>query len=156
MPRFLVKSPETPSTQKPAAARQSLRILMVASEAQPYSKTGGLADVAAALPKALARLGHDVTLVTPRYRGVTDGPIVDRLSIEMAGHRFQAVLMEGGTPAAAADARQPRTLLLDCPELYDRDGIYYDARGDFADNPVRYAFLSAAAVDWATRQPAFD
>jgi len=129
---------------------------MVASEAHPYSKTGGLADVAAALPKALARLGHDVTLVTPRYRGVTDGPVVDRLAIEVAGHRFDASLMEPRAAATAVDARLPRILLLDCPELYDRDGIYYDARGDFADNPVRYAFLPAAAVDWATRQPAFD
>ena len=49
---------------------------MIASEAQPFSKTGGLADVATALPKALGRLGHDVTLITPRYRGVTDGPVV--------------------------------------------------------------------------------
>ena len=43
-------------------------------------------------------------------------------------------------------------LLLDCPELYDRSGIYYDARGDYADNAVRYAFLSAAAIDWASQQ----
>ena len=46
---------------------------MVASEAQPFSKTGGLADVATALPKALGRLGHDVTVVTPRYRGIAPG-----------------------------------------------------------------------------------
>ena len=50
---------------------------MIASEAQPFSKTGGLADVATALPKALGRLGHDVTLITPRYRGIADGPVVD-------------------------------------------------------------------------------
>ena len=48
---------------RPLASR-SLRILMIASEAQPFSKTGGLADVATALSKALGRLGHDVTLVT--------------------------------------------------------------------------------------------
>ncbi len=48
-------------------------------------------------------------------------------------------------------------MLLDCPELYDRDGIYYNAQGDFADNAVRYAFLSAAAIDWASQQsPPFD
>ena len=48
---------------------------MIASEAQPFSKTGGLADVATALPKALGRLGHEVTLMTPRYRGVASGAI---------------------------------------------------------------------------------
>ena len=124
---------------------------MIASEAQPFSKTGGLADVATALPKALGKLGHDVTVVTPRYRGVTDGPIVDRLSLEVAGHRFTANLIEARLDGAA------RVLLLDCPELYDRAGIYYDARGDYADNAVRYAFLSAAAIDWlAGKDDPFD
>ena len=144
--------------------KAGLRILMIASEAQPYSKTGGLADVAAALPKALARLGHDVTLITPRYRGVTDGPVVAALSIEVAAHRFNARLMEAPDTArpagpSARKRREPRSvraLLLDCPELYDRDGIYYSSRGDFPDNPVRYAFLSAAAIDWALTQPPFD
>ena len=137
---------------------------MIASEAQPFSKTGGLADVAAALPKALARLGHDVTLITPRYRGVTDGPVVATVSLEVAAHRFSARLLEAPDTAWRDEAssrrrREPRscrTLLLDCPELYDRDGIYYSSRGDFPDNPVRYAFLSAAAIDWATTQLPFD
>ncbi len=53
-------------------------------------------------------------------------------------------------PAAdAAGHKRPRILLLDCPELYDREGIYYDARGDFSDNPIRYALLSAAGIEWA-------
>jgi starch synthase len=122
---------------------------MIASEAHPFSKTGGLADVAGALPKALGRLGHDVTLVTPRYRGVTDGPVIGTVTIEVAAHRFNARLME------VTLSRNSRALLLDCPELYDRDGIYYSARGDFDDNPVRYAVLSAAAIDWAKTQRPF-
>ena len=119
---------------------------MVASEAQPFSKTGGLADVASALPKALGQLGHDVTLVTPRYRGIADGPVVGRVAVEVAAHRFSASLIEARIGPGA------RVLLLDCPELYDRSGIYYDARGDYADNAVRYAFLSAAAIEWAAQQ----
>ncbi len=129
---------------------------MMASEAQPFSKTGGLADVATALPKALGRLGHDVTVITPRYRGVTDGPVAGKVSLEMAAHRFNARLMEARRLREDASASQAtsrvRVLLLDCPELYDRDGIYYNAQGDFADNAVRYAFLSAAAIDWAAQQ----
>ena len=123
---------------------------MIASEAQPFSKTGGLADVAGALPKALGRLGHDVTVVTPRYRGVTDGPVVASVAVEVAAYRFHARLMQVDTGPNC------RVLLLDCPELYDRDGVYYDRIGDFPDNPVRYAFLSAAATDWASAQPPFD
>ena len=124
---------------------------MIASEAQPFSKTGGLADVATALPKALGRLGHDVTLVTPRYRGITAGSLVDRVSLEVAGHRLSANVYEEALGPGA------RVLLLDCPELYDRSGIYYDEHGDYPDNAVRYAFLSAAAIDWAIeKDDAFD
>lgn len=151
---------------------------MIASEAQPFSKTGGLADVASALPKALGRLGHDVTLITPRYRGVTDGPVAARVSVEVAAHRFNARLMavtadpagqgrlredastcalRASADTSASHAGSVRVLLLDCPELYDREGIYYNARGDFRDNAVRYAVLSAAAIDWAAQQtPPFD
>src|SRR5688572_18637412 len=89
-------APAPKAKRKPAVPRtdRTLRILMIASEAQPFSKTGGLADVASALPKALAQLGHDVTLITPRYRGVTDGPVVATVSSEMAAHRFTARLMQ--------------------------------------------------------------
>ena len=121
---------------------------MIASEAQPFSKTGGLADVATALPKALGRLGHDVTVVTPRYRGAPDGPVVGAGTIEVAGYPFRARLLEHVIGPGA------RVLLLDCPELYDREGIYYEAGGDYADNPVRFAFLSAAAIDFAAQQAA--
>jgi len=137
-----------------------LRILMIASEARPFSKTGGLADVATALPKALGKLGHDVTLVTPRYRGAPGGPVVGRVSVEVAAHRFTAGLIEAAIgdaePAAPKPEGRRRVLLIDCPELYDRAGIYYDAAGDYADNAVRYAVLSAAAIEWASTQKPFD
>ena len=81
-------SPGKPARPKPEARKphdpreaEGLRILMIASEAQPFSKTGGLADVAAALPKALGRLGHDVTVMTPRYRGVPPGVIAGTVAI---------------------------------------------------------------------------
>ena len=119
---------------------------MIASEAQPFSKTGGLADVATALPKALGRLGHQVTLITPRYRGAPDGPVAGTVSAEVAGHRFHAQLLEQPLGPGA------RALLLDCAELYDRDGIYYEAGRDYPDNAIRYAFLSAAAIDFAAQQ----
>ena len=69
-------APKAPAARKapahkpvPAPAEKPLRILMVTSEAHPFAKTGGLAEVAAALPAALGHLGHTVTLVLPRYRG---------------------------------------------------------------------------------------
>src|SRR5689334_9319384 len=64
-------APKAPAGKRSAeSSSRPLSILMVASEAHPYAKTGGLAEVAAALPDALGRLGHRVTLVLPRYRGV--------------------------------------------------------------------------------------
>ncbi len=57
----------------PPGTADALRIVMVASEAQPFSKTGGLADVTTSLSRALGRLGQDVTVFTPRYRGVEGG-----------------------------------------------------------------------------------
>ena len=65
-----------------------LHILMVTPEAHPFAKTGGLAEVSGALPLALARLGHRVTLVVPRYRGTcTDGATVSRRSFRSAATR---------------------------------------------------------------------
>src|SRR5262249_25011704 len=61
------------SVESRPGAERSYRVLMIASEAVPFSKTGGLGDVAGALPRALASRGHEVTLVLPRYRGIDVG-----------------------------------------------------------------------------------
>ena len=77
---------------------------MVVSEALPYSKTGGLGDVGGALPAALARLGHEVTVVTPRYRGVEGGEDGRRL-------RSRRLARRAGLPAPRAPARGRRPVL---------------------------------------------
>jgi starch synthase len=127
-------------------AVKALRILMVASEAHPFSKTGGLADVATALSQALGGLGHQVTLITPRYRNVTAGVKGDHARAFIANRWFDGDFYEEPLGDNA------RALLLDCPALYDRDGIYAEENTDYADNALRFAFLSAAAVSWARSQ----
>ena len=127
-------------------AVKSLRILMVASEAHPFSKTGGLADVATALSQALGGLGHDVTLITPRYRGVTAGEKRDRIRAFVANRWFDADLYE------APLGKNARALLVDCQALYDREGIYAERNTDYIDNPLRFALLSIAAIEWASAQ----
>ena len=120
----------------------SVSILMVGSEALPFSKTGGLADVLGALPLALGKLGHRVTVVTPKYRGVQV-------------HGSSRVIQVGGIGGAVAETRvveQPlaenvRAVLVDRPELYDRDSLY-GAGGDYPDNPRRFAFLCKAALEY--------
>jgi starch synthase len=122
-------------------------VLMVASEALPFAKTGGLADVLGALPPALARLGWDVTIVIPRYRGIDAGEVVDRFSLTVGG--FTADVALGCVPIA----ERARAILVDVPELYDRSGLYYEDNVDFWDNPRRFAVLARAALEYAGRVP---
>src|SRR5688572_2229274 len=119
-----------------------MRVLMVASEAVPFAKTGGLADVVGALPRALVGLGHDVDLVLPRYRGITAGERVTRLRVALGGQIADAEVY-------AANAGGVRTLFIDHPGYYDRDFLYGAAGQDYADNPERFAFLARAALEWA-------
>ncbi|MDP1569006.1 MAG: glycogen synthase GlgA [Vicinamibacterales bacterium] len=121
---------------------------MIASEAEPFSKSGGLADVASALPRALGRLGHEVTLVTPRYGGVEAGRFTESVSAVVGGYQFDAGLYtEPLGPGASA-------LLVDVPSLYHRAGLYNAHNVDYADNGLRFAFLTIAALEWAAKQPA--
>jgi len=120
-----------------------LSILFVASEAHPFAKTGGLAEVSAALTDALARLGHKVTLVLPRYRG-----------IDVAGaERFETRLRFGSRvqPVVYYERRLSEGLhvaLIDAPELFDRAALYGTAEGDYPDNAWRFGVFARAAVEY--------
>jgi starch synthase len=121
---------------------------MVASEAHPYAKTGGLAEVAAALPDALGRLGHRVTLVLPRYRG-----------IDIAGAQSQATTIQLGTRVQPVAFRTMETqggvtpVFVDVPELYHREGGLYNVDGvDYPDNDWRFAVFCRAALEYARLQ----
>jgi starch synthase len=121
-----------------------MRVLHVASEVAPYSKTGGLADVLGALPRALARLGCDVTVVTPRYRSIDPerhalARRAEALRVTVGTTSFEVALLEA--------AGEPRVWLVDHPASYDRDGIYGPPTGgEFDDNAWRFALLGAAAL----------
>jgi len=123
-----------------------MQVLMVASEAVPFSKTGGLADVVTSLSKTLGRLGQSVTLVTPRYRGASGGEPRGRVRAFVGGNWYDATLL------AQPFAENITALLVDCPPLYDRAGLYFENNFDYPDNPVRFAFLSIAALEWASTQ----
>jgi len=97
-----------------------VKIVFVASEGVPYSKTGGLADVVGALPKALAALGFELQVILPRYRMTKPGPVVpDAGSLTLPlGSSFKfASIQDGGR------AHNVQTWLVDCPEYFDRDGL---------------------------------
>ena len=76
-----------PVTKTPPPRRSAL---LIGSEARPFSKTGGLADVLGALPPALQRLGWDATVALPRYRGVSAGTLVDTFPVTSGGYTRDA------------------------------------------------------------------
>ena len=125
-----------------------LHILNLASEASPWAKTGGLADVAGALPAALEALGHRVTSVMPRYRGV-DPPIGSHTST-----RLRLGLVEHEVTFHVADlSPDRRVVFVDVPALYDRPGIYGEGGKDYPDNADRFAVFAAAALEFGLLEP---
>jgi len=121
-----------------------MRVLMVASEVTPYSKTGGLADVTGALPRALARLGHEVDVVVPAYRGTpVDGPPTGSLRVPVGPEVHDAAVTEVVTSGV-------RVVLLHHPGFFDRPFLYGEAGGDYPDNAQRFAFLARGALEWAS------
>ena len=122
----------------------SLSVLSVASEAVPLIKTGGLADVAGALPDAVAPHGVEMTTLLPGYpavlaalAGAAVAARIDAIA-RLPAARLLEFELPGGVLAWAVD----------CPALYDRDGgPYQDASGgDWDDNPLRFGQLSRVAA----------
>ncbi len=120
---------------------------MVASEVSPWAKTGGLADVASALPAALARLGHTVTVVLPKYRGV---------ALPDASPVTRSLRAAARTLDISFHVHQPqpglRVVFVDAPAYFDRDGYYGAGGHDFEDNWERFGALAAAALDFAEHE----
>ena len=134
----------TSADQQSGSSAGVLDILMVTPEARPFAKTGGLADVCGALPLALARLGHRVTIVLPRYRGTqTDGTPGQPVDVPLGDHKYPVTFIE----QRLADG--VTAVLVDAPALYDRDGLYGDVHGEFGDNAFRFAVLCRGALEYA-------
>jgi starch synthase len=128
-----------------------MRVLQVASEATPFAKTGGLADVAGALPEALAHLGCEVTLVIPAYREA----FAQALPLEPTGIAFDVPIGTRQVTARIFRCSRPdsrvEVLLVANDECFDRPTLYGGSE-DYADNSERFIFFSRAAMELAARQ----
>lgn len=123
-----------------------VRILFPASEVQPFSKTGGLADVAGALPLALAARGHEVRVVTPLYRSVP------REGLEPLERSFTLEFPFGQVPVRLWQARRSEkatVIFVDVPAFFDRPYLYGEPSGDYGDNARRFTALTLAALTYA-------
>jgi len=125
--------------------KEPLRVLFVTPEAVPFAKTGGLADVAGALPKFLRPLGCEVILVMPLYRtvkksGLPIEPLAEGIRVAMGEESVEAGLWRGqlteGIPV----------YFIERDEFFDREHLYSTPRGDYFDNAERFIFFSKAAL----------
>ncbi|HEB51802.1 MAG TPA: glycogen synthase [bacterium] len=137
-----------------------LRLALAASELAPFAKTGGLADVLLGLGRWLGRPptaaddgaagpGHDVRLFVPFYRRIRDGgvavedhPTAGAIDVRFPNRTLRYSIKVGRLPASEVPV-----YFVDCPELYDRDGIYTDG----GDEPLRFALLSRAVLETCQR-----
>jgi starch synthase len=136
----------------------AIRVVHVASEVTPWSQTGGLGEVVSGLPAALAAQDPSlaVAVLTPLYRVVRERAAAAGARLEDTGVELAVALPAADLAVrlvrlvpAGEDARggaQASTFFLDCPPLYDRDGVYGTAAGDHPDNALRFALLCRAAV----------
>jgi starch synthase len=132
---------------------KTLKILFVSSEVDPFAKTGGLADVASALPKTLVELGHDVRVVLPRYGtidankfGLKESPDFGTIEIPVNGsHDAVKIYTIDDTTLNNGVAYY----FLDNHKYYGRDGLYVDGRtkSDYADNDERFIFFSRGVLE---------
>jgi starch synthase len=121
-----------------------MNIAFVASEGVPFSKTGGLADVVGALPRALAGLGHQVSVYLPRYRQTKlsdPATVVRSITIPFDDQYRFASVVSGGSQGGV------RFYFVEYPPYFDREALYGTSAGDYPDNAERYALFSRAVLE---------
>jgi starch synthase len=135
-----------------------MKVLMAASEVVGFAKTGGLADVAGSLPRALARRGHECAIILPLYRSVCTG----KVPVERTGHTFSVPVgarsVTGSLWRATLPGSNVPVYLVEQPDYFERDdasqgrGLYQftlptGQKRDYPDNCQRFVFFSRAVLE---------
>ena len=126
-------------------AERPLKILFVAAEVMPFAKTGGLADVAGSLPKAIRAQGHDIRVAMPRYGRVSVEEfglveVVPPFPVPMDSETEDARILRGSLGSEVP------VYMVDNSKYYDRDGIYM-----YPDDAERFVFFCRAAMEMLAR-----
>ena len=124
-----------------------MEIVFAASECVPFAKTGGLADVVGALPRELLKLGHSVSVYLPLYAavrpllGTETSYAVRSVTIPLQhGNRF-AGIVDGGAQDGV------KFYFVDCPEMFDRQGLYGNNGDSYSDNAERFGLFCRAVLE---------
>ena len=129
-----------------------MKIAMIASEANPFAKTGGLADVLGTLSVALEHLGHEVTVILPAYRSALQGGFALQetgitVTIPVADRQ------ENGSVLKSMIGKNVAALLIRADRYFDRELLYGTATEDYPDNAERFTFFCRAALELLRRFP---
>ncbi len=124
-----------------------MNILMATSEAVPFAKTGGLADVCGALPVELARLGHQVSVIMPAYRkarysGIANEPLDINFIVPIGSKMVSGRLLKSRIPG-----NDVTVYLVDQDQYFDRDQLYGSDGKDYIDNCERFVFFARAVLE---------
>ncbi|MFB0507647.1 MAG: glycogen synthase GlgA [Thermodesulfobacteriota bacterium] len=123
---------------------ESLNVLFLSPEAAPFAKTGGLADVAGSLPKALKEMGCDIRVAMPYYRMAKKGDFTVSLLYEDVEIPLFGEVLKGDIFLTEADGRVP-LYLINKDEYFDREYLYGTPKGDYFDNVERFVYFSRMA-----------
>ncbi|MBI5190365.1 MAG: glycogen synthase GlgA [Nitrospirae bacterium] len=123
-----------------------MKVALISPEVVPFAKTGGLADVSGALPKALARIGVEVAVVMPRYRAVDEKKFglvrhARKVTAKVDGREVESGIFEGSLPGGV------KVYFLDNPAYYGRDQLYGTPQGDYPDNAERFTYFCKAVPE---------
>ena len=130
---------------------RAMHIVFAVPECAPWARTGGVAEVAAALPKELVKLGHKVCVYLPHYRQaakVAPDAAVVLASVTIPFPHFSRFVqvLDGGSDNGV------QTYFVACPEMFDRESLYATRSGDYADNAERFGLFCRAVIE-ATKIP---
>ena len=129
-----------------------MQVLFVSAEVSPFAKTGGLADVALALPRALAQKGEDVRVVMPKFRGISEKAELEQMgqfAVPVAGEERPCVIYQGTLPGSEVPI-----YFLGHDPYYDRAAIYGEG-SEYEDALERFtlfcrgALALCEALDWS-------
>ena len=129
-----------------------MNIVYLSTEAVPFAKTGGLADVCGTLPGRIAALGHRAAIIMPAFREIhRSGLTIKSTDISFAIQMSDQKLMGARLLQSELPGSDVPVWFIDQPQYFDREGLFGSPSGDYPDNAERFAFFCRAALQAITR-----